>query len=460
MIHTQVSAPVSPDTIRARFSAAMSAMYRAEVPAYGTLIDLVAEVNEATLAADPQLRERLEATDELARISDERHGAIRLGTAAELAMMGRVFAVMGMHPVGYYDLTEANVPVHSTAFRPVDADSLRKNPFRVFTSLLRLDLIADEGLRAQAEAVLATRRIFTEGAVALVEKAEGQGGLSDADADRFVAEVLETFRWHDRAIVSADLYQRLHDAHRLVADVVSFKGPHINHLTPRTLDIDAVQEMMPARGIVPKAVVEGPPTRRCPILLRQTSFKALEEAVAFRQGDAWVAGHHTARFGEIEQRGIALTPKGRALYDQLLAETRKAVRPAADGSNTGDYMVALAETFTAFPDDWETIRRQGLGYFAWSLTPAAKPGHGPLTADQALAKGLIQPDPVVYEDFLPVSAAGIFQSNLGDEAQQDFAASPNQRRFEADLGMTVLNEFDHYAGIEAASLKSCLSALL
>lgn len=458
MSHLRATIPA--DTIRARFSAAMSAMYRDEVPAYGTLIDLVAQVNAETLAADPALRDRLQATDGLERITEERHGAIRLGTAAELAMMGRIFAVMGMAPVGYYDLTEANVPVHSTAFRPVGAESLRRNPFRVFTSLLRLDLIADAALRAEAEAVLATRQIFTPGAIALVQKAEAEGGLGSADADLFVAEVLETFRWHDRAIVSADLYQRLHDAHRLVADVVSFKGPHINHLTPRTLDIDKVQDLMPAHGIAPKAVVEGPPTRRCPILLRQTSFKALEEPVAFRQGETWVDGHHTARFGEIEQRGIALTPKGRALYDQLLTQARKVVRPAPDGSNAAAYMAALQDAFAAFPDDWDSIRAQGLGYFAWSLTAKATAGHGPLTAEQALAKGLIQPDPIVYEDFLPVSAAGIFQSNLGDDVQQEFTASPNQRRFEADLGLTVLNEFDHYAGIEATSLSACLAALV
>ena len=77
-----------------------------------------------------------------------------------------------------------------------------------------------------------------------------------------------------------------------------------------------------------------------------------------------------------------------------------------------------------------------------------------------MARGLIQADPVVYEDFLPVSAAGIFQSNLGDTVQQDFAASPNQRRFEAELGLKVLDEFAHYAGIEAASLRACLNALL
>ncbi|MCF3640681.1 VOC family protein [Rhizobium sp. TRM95111] len=449
---------VSADKIRSDFSAAMSAMYRDEVPAYGTLMALVATVNGETLAADPHLEERLEATDSLDRISEERHGAIRLGTPEELAMMRRVFAVMGMHPVGYYDLSTAGVPVHSTAFRPVGAESLSRNPFRVFTSLLRLDLVADPALRAEAAAVLAARKIFTDEAVALVEKAERDGGLNAADAACFVAQVLETFRWHDRAIVSADMYKRLHDAHRLIADVVSFKGPHINHLTPRTLDIDKVQALMPEEGIAPKAIVEGPPTRHCPILLRQTSFKALEEAVSFIGTDgSWQEGSHTARFGEIEQRGVALTPKGRALYDRLLNDTRAIVRPAADGSNAADYEAALADVFKAFPDDWDGIRKAGLGYFSYSLTEKGKAVSGrKVDLETAISDGLVQFDPIVYEDFLPVSAAGIFQSNLGDDATQDFVASPNQVMFERDLGAAVLDEFAHYAGIERASLEMCL----
>lgn len=61
--------------------------------------------------------------------------------------------------------------------------------------------------------------------------------------------------------------------------MVCFPGCHINHLTPRTLDIDRVQELMPKYGIEPKILIEGPPRREVPILLRQTSFKALEEPV-------------------------------------------------------------------------------------------------------------------------------------------------------------------------------------
>jgi uncharacterized glyoxalase superfamily metalloenzyme YdcJ len=453
----------SSDVIRASFSAAMSSMYRTEVPAYGTLMSLVAEVNSKTLATSPELKDQLQKTDTLDRVSEERHGAIRVGTPEELSMLRRVFAVMGMYPVGYYDLSEAGVPVHSTAFRPVSDDALKINPFRVFTSLLRLNLIGDAGLRKKARTVLGVRQIFTDRAVALVEKAEAQGGLDSDGAETFVHEILETFRWHDQASVSGALYQRLHDAHRLIADVVSFKGPHINHLTPRTLDIDAVQDLMPEHGISPKAVIEGPPTRACPILLRQTSFKALEENVSFQNPDGtWETGSHTARFGEIEQRGIALTPKGRALYDRLLNDTRKIIRPAADGSNAKAYIAALSDTFKAFPDNWADIRRDGLGYFRYSPVENFA---GRVTARAAgdieamIALGAVRFDPIVYEDFLPVSAAGIFQSNLGDEASQKFVASPSQREFENDLGTPVLDEFAHYAGLEQTSIQQCLQIL-
>ncbi len=272
---------ITTDAIRDRFSKAMSAMYQAEVPQYGALLELVERVNQETLQQQPELHRRLEAQGELARLSVERHGAIRVGTEAELAMLRRLFAVMGMFPVGYYDLSEAGVPVHSTAFRPIEDEALALNPFRVFTSLLRLELIESETLRRRAEEILAQRDIFTPTVRSLIQRYETQGGLNSEEADQFVSEALETFRWHQEATVDLETYQALHDEHRLIADVVCFKGPHINHLTPRTLDIDEAQRRMPSMGMNPKAVIEGPPRRECPMLLRQTSFRALEESIRF-----------------------------------------------------------------------------------------------------------------------------------------------------------------------------------
>ena len=456
---------VHPDDIRSMFSSAMSDMYRAEVPQYGTLLELVADVNQESLAANAELREGLERSDELGRLDVERHGAIRLGKPEELFTMRRLFAVMGMAPVGYYDLSVAGVPVHSTAFRPIDEEALRRNPFRVFTSLLRLELIEDESLRAAAEGILAKRDIFTADAIKLIDLAEKNGGLTRPEAEQFVTEALETFRWHSDATVSLETYQKMHDAHRLIADVVCFKGPHINHLTPRTLDIDAVQKGMPKRGISPKAVVEGPPTRNCPILLRQTSFKALEEQVRFvgDSGDNGSLGTHTARFGEIEQRGIALTQKGRALYDTLLANVRHAVQINAGGSNARDYETELSERFAAFPDDYETLRTEDLAFFKYSPTKAgldaAKNGEVSGTVNALVEQGYLRCDPIIYEDFLHVSAAGIFQSNLGDEAQKNYQEQSNQDVFEAALGTSVNDELALYAQTQEASIDDAFAAL-
>ncbi len=438
---------LSSDAIRALFSQAMSTLYQQEVPQYGTLTQLVTAVNERTLEANPELKNRLSAADELSRLSVERHGAIRVGKADELSTLRQMFAVMGMEAVGYYDLSQAGVPVHSTAFRPVSDRALRHNPFRVFTSLLRLELIDDAALREKAAAILAARDIFTPGCRALIAKHQQQGGLNAADAATFVQEALETFRWHAHTTVDSATYRALSQQHRLIADVVCFRGCHINHLTPRTLDIDRVQALMPSRGIDPKTLIEGPPQRKVPILLRQTSFKALEEAVHFNDG---TPGTHTARFGEIEQRGAALTPKGRELYDHLLAE-------AGTGSDNQHHQQHLSEVFGDFPDDEESLREQQLAWFRYRLTEKGEhlPPRAGESVTQLLAEERLSAEPIVYEDFLPVSAAGIFQSNLGDVAQTRSAGNASRADFESALGCAVQDEMALYQQMQQRSLERC-----
>lgn len=486
---------ISPDVIRATFSQSMSAMYRNEVPLYGDLISLVATVNQQAIEQNQNSSAELARSGSLESLSEERHGAIRLGTADELSTMRRLFAVMGMYPVDYYDLTVAGIPVHSTAFRPVTSQSLEANPFRVFTSLLCIDLIEDSALRAEAESILAQRNIFTDKAIALIDTHEKQGGLTQEDAELFVSEALETFRWHEQALVDKSTYEKLRASHGLTADIVSFKGPHINHLTPRTLDIDVAQTQMVESGMSAKAIIEGPPPRQHPILLRQTSFKALEEAVSFQHkgpsgagsvntpsesGDTvGNAGSHTARFGEIEQRGMALTPKGRELYDRLLAEVRKlAPRPEADPEH---YRHTLQQVFADFPDDLLTLRRDELVYFEYRLNtgmPATalellhtmltqnpefketlEQGKPSTELDGLIALDLMTAKPLTYEDFLPVSAAGIFRSNLGDEGAETFSQASNKQAFEAALGSSVIDAFEWYETIQRDSLKALLQAV-
>ena len=76
-----------------------------------------------------------------------------------------------------------------------------------------------------------------------------------------------------------------------------------------------------------------------------------------------------------------------------------------------------------------------------------------------LQAGALIADPQIYEDFLPVSAAGIFRSNLGGEASPVFKENPNQAALEQALGTGVADPFELYAQIESESLQAAMVEL-
>lgn len=482
---------VPPYEIREKFSRAMSDMYKKEVPLYGDLLEIVRGINAEFMAQNPALEDELGSLD---RVSEERHGAIRLGKPEELAVMARLFNVMGMLPVGYYDLSVANLPVHSTAFRPVDKDELARNPFRVFTSLLRMDLLDDE-TRRQAEESLRDRDIFTPGVRALIRIHENEGGLTPEQADDFIREALETFRWHSDARVSQEQYETFLSTSSLLADIASFKGPHINHLTPRVLDIMALHRRMVDMGIETIPEVQGPPAG-WPILLQQTSFRALVETTRFPDGRGGsVDGRHRARFGEIEQRHTALKPQAMAIYDQLTARAKEesvALRKKGEKVYRARYQEMLDGIFKeGFPARTnEELRLRDFGYFTYELTEKgridiaalkearatwrkeAKSGggdastrndHGPDRRTRNILASLIERKlvravPVTYEDFLPVSAAGIFKSNLDERSGLiESGQSANRGLLEKALGKPVGDYHALYRQQEGASIRNILT---
>ncbi|CAN8105402.1 unnamed protein product [Discula destructiva] len=437
------------DSLRTTFALAMSAMYSTEVPLYSDLIRIVQTVNRQVLAQQAEAAKSgttaaaaassSSHVDSVERLTLERHGAIRLGTPHELHTARRIFALMGMRPVGYYDLAVAGLPMHATCFRPVTAASLEANPFRVFTTLLRPDLLTSASARELALRLLSQRQIFTPALLALLtiaESAEQGGRLTRAQGEAFVTEALRSFGWQPVAAATAAEYAALRAEHAILADIACFRAAHINHLTPRALDIDMAHARMVAEGLRVKASIEGPPRRRCPVLLRQTSFLALEEGIRFPcggdgDGDGLVAGHHKARFGEIEERGAAVTGKGRKLYDELIAAHKASAAAEEEADKT------FAEAFArVFPDSWDELRRQKLIYCEYSCCEGGRaklagldlkgvPASSMLL-DELVQRGVLSARPLTYEDFLPFSAAGIFQSNLQQQQQQQQQQQPPQ----------------------------------
>lgn len=72
-----------------------------------------------------------------------------------------------------------------------------------------------------------------------------------------------------------------------------------------------------------------------------------------------------------------------------------------------------------------------------------------------IERGWVVAQPIIYEDFLPVSAAGIFQSNLGNEIQARSHGNASRDAFETALGCPVLDEFTLYQQAEERSKRRC-----
>ncbi|RJQ81634.1 2-oxoadipate dioxygenase/decarboxylase [Amycolatopsis panacis] len=403
--------------LRAEFARRLSDMYGREVPAYTTLVDVSRQVNAEVLERSGAEAERFGS---IARVTAERHGAIRVGTPAELRQVARIFGALGMHPVGFYDLREAAasaVPVISTAFRPIEPAELARNPFRVFTSLLTPadPRFFDDDLRSRLETFLAGRELFGPELIELAERAEAERELPEDAGERFLELAVGAFELSAEPVDKA-WYETLAEVSAVAADIGGVRSTHINHLTPRVLDIDALYQAMTERGIAMIDAIQGPPRWDGPdVLLRQTSFRALDEPRRLRLPDGSVTtGVLRVRFGEVEARGIALTRKGRARYDELMAETDR------DTAELGREEAARAAWRDGFPGSEQGLAEAGLAYFTYRLR-ADRPRRGrpPSSLAGLLAEGWIEAEPVVYEDFLPRSAAGIFQSNLNGEGRRD-----------------------------------------
>ncbi|MCP5672108.1 DUF1338 domain-containing protein, partial [Klebsiella pneumoniae] len=81
---------------------------------------------------------------------------------------------------------------------------------------------------------------------------------------------------------------------------------------------------------------------------------------------------------------------------------------AGVGKDNLNHQRHLQEVFSEFPDSEFLLRQQGLAWFRYRLTPAGEahrhafgPGDDP---QPLIERGWVVAQPIVYEDFLPVSA--------------------------------------------------------
>lgn len=220
------------------------------------------------------------------------------------------------------------------------------------------------------------------------------------------------------------------------------------------LDIDDLDlTRLPHNGY--KDRTEGPDAGT-QVLLRQDAYRALTEPICFIDEEPPFDSSHTARFGEIEERFYAVTPKGRSLYDACLAaRTSDAQMPSSDDSNP----------FNQFPRTLPEMFEMGLVHATFEPSPDLNNGQMSIDSSdviQLMKQGVLRFRGMRYEDFLPISAAGIFASNL-DQYGTDSTAGhrPTYLRedFEEIVGCSIIDTVDAYHALQARSILSSFKLL-
>ena len=211
--------------------------------------------------------------------------------------------------------------------------------------------------------------------------------------------------------------------------------------------------------------IQGPPKRKIPILLRQTSFRALSEEILFPNQDGkGIQGTHRARFGEIETRGAALTKEGLELYDKLLTETLSQAKQ--DDKN---YQEVLEQSFSKFPDTINELFDKNLVHFNFSINEKFLKQKETIDEDfktfnlkKLIQEEIIKITPMTYEDFLPISAAGIFKSNIvegGFTKAENRLELSTQNDIEEALGTKIIDPQTIYQEESKKSLQQSLEEL-
>lgn len=306
-----------------------------------------------------------------------------------------------------------------------------------------------------------------------------------SDAMKWRLGMTDRAEFLDRAGQALVFLERILDSDWLLLHFHQLTHAKVNEFVRRRLDAEHLQKIISKLADALeiesldfsslahngyKETAEGPDAG-VQILLRQDAYRALTEPIRFIDETPHFESAHTARFGEIEQRHYATTPKGRALYDYCLSEQNSASCAVSsdcsevDVPSSGTAFKRASNAFAPFPETLLDLIEQGLVYATFEPSDIALEAENRIMTTDVRAlmrSGLLWCRGLRYEDFLPISAAGIFASNLDQYGTNSTACQPltySREQFEAIVGRSVIDSDNTYRIMQSRSLLASFRTL-
>lgn len=291
--------------LRARFVEAATAKFASKVPDFVALQKLVAD-NGGRCRID--------------------HGAIRAADPAVCALLVRAAAVMGLHKDRDYAFPAKKL--RSFDLQVPGDDSTQ---FKIFVSQVDLQAFPAE-VAALIHEDGAEQAAADHGPLlALIERAEAEGGLGAEDAEAFVGHLLARLMTRNGPPMKRSTLEAVAALSGEAASALAL-GPDFNHLTIDVLaagfsDIDEMAAAMRERGLAMLPAIQGAPGSK----LRQTATLAATTATPVREADGSIGSAETEQqFVEIIERGLVEGADGRPrIFKNFLAANAENIFDAA-----------------------------------------------------------------------------------------------------------------------------------
>lgn len=427
---------VEPDEMRSKYIEMLTDQFQEKFLDYGVLSDLVRDINNITLIQNTALYEQLIQQRERHFFSQVLCAHYVLNNAEDLEWLRRIFAIIGLFPVGFYQLGSPDFPLPSTLFRPLQHEAIRRQPFRILLSVR--NLTETQGISGmQPLERLASRTQLKGQFIEFIYKFEKYGMLNAVEAQHFLTALMQYVHPECQSLSPqawmSETTQNLNPARQ---------NAFIGQMTLPCLNMEKATQLTRDLGLDPLDHLEAPSQRNYPILSNKMSI-LLKSPHSSESA-------HRCQF-QIEQRGLALTAKGlklvQGIFKHLVVELAQKTRTISQQRRL------INQAFKSLPDSDVTLYRQGLAYFRFCLNPDAMPvalgSYTKQDVPQLLRHQVIQLVPIMFED--------IVQPDLSQYAPA--LLEQHKKQFEAGLGCPVHDPMPYYALWQEESLQRCLKIL-
>lgn len=283
---------LTPAQLRARFVAEATRKFALNVPDFVALQKLVA-AQGGTFLND--------------------HGAIRTADPAVRALFVRAAQVLGLRRELDY-----RFPAKKLVSFDLQAIGEDARQFKVFVSQVDLDAFPPEVAAVIAQDCAEQAAAVDHAPfVALIEQAEQQGGLPEADAERFVQHFVHKLMHRNGPPMKRSTLEAVARVSGEAASALAL-GPDFNHVTidVRAAGFEGIEAMaaaMQQKGFRLLPAIQGAPGTK----LRQTATLAATMDTPVREADGRPGMAQTEKqFVEIIERSQAVDDQGRRLWAQ------------------------------------------------------------------------------------------------------------------------------------------------